>query len=86
MALYEYRCLKCAKAFTVQAKMNDAPPTRGPSCLQESCDLQKQMSRVFGQVAGRTPAPPQAPAQTVEAPREDPIHVCSKYCDHHAKP
>lgn len=79
MPTYEYRCLNCSKQFAVQARMQDPAPTHGPGCTA-ACALQKCLSRVFGQVAGVHPAPPEKKA--APAP-EKPTHVCSKYCEHH---
>ncbi len=85
MPTYEYVCVKCQLSFSIQAKMKDPAPKQGPDCQSTDCLLQKKLSRVFGQVAGRSPAPPATPVSKPQAVSEDPIHVCSKYCDHHGK-
>lgn len=88
MPTYVYRCLSCQKSFELQARMSDAPPTRGPDCASESgaaCRLEKAPSRVYGYVAGAKPPPaprPEARAQGKEAANEA-SHICSKYCDLH---
>ena len=52
MPIYEYRCHTCGKEFSVQAKMADAPPTRGLDCVSNKCQLEKQMSLTAGIVKG----------------------------------
>lgn len=79
MPIYEYKCQNCEMQFTIQASMHDPQPTKGPSC-DGPCQLQKCLSRVFGQVAGAHPTPAEKPQSK---PRETPSHVCSKYCDLH---
>lgn len=87
MPTYEYRCLACEKEYAIEARMSDPSPLKGPDCHGEDCRLEKRMSRVMGFVRGKAmapaPAPQRAAASAVET--KDPVHVCAKYCDHHAK-
>lgn len=81
MPTYDYRCQSCQTEFTVQARMNDPQPRTGPGCTGDSCQIQKRLSRVFGQVAGAYAAPVEKPAVPTAEPARS--HVCSKYCDLH---
>ncbi len=84
MPTYEYQCSNCSETFTVQARMQDPAPQRGPQCSRGTCSLQKKLSRVYGHVAGSTAAPQENASQVPSPPPElSPTHVCSKYCDLH---
>ncbi len=82
MPKYAYRCLNCSQQFTIEARMQDPAPTHAPGCGGSSCSIQKLMSPVMGWVKGSSPAPAPAPKR-VETVKDDPVHLCSKYCDHH---
>ena len=93
MPTYEYSCARCSREFVIEARMSDPAPLKGPNCETEhqECRLQKKLSRTFGYVAGRAPAPAQPPAAAAPAvsAAESAAHICSKYCDQHgarAKP
>jgi putative FmdB family regulatory protein len=87
MPTYAYRCMSCQYEFEVEARMQDAAPQQGPRCTGPDCRIQKLMKPVMGWVKGSSPAPAPAKASSpAEAPRfaaEDPVHLCSKYCDLH---
>lgn len=86
MPTYTYRCLKCSQQFLVEARMQDAAPTAAPGCSLNECRIQKVMTPVQGWVKGSSPAPRAPAPTTAKAPAvaaDDPVHLCSKYCDHH---
>ena len=86
MPTYEYRCNDCLKVFTIDAKMSDPAPTAGPGCALKDCTIEKKMSRVTGWIKGKATAPSLPLAAPVpKAETYDPVHLCSKYCDHHPK-
>jgi len=86
MPIYEYTCKTCSGTFEFVQKMNDVALTKRPSCMNESCLLEKIPSRFFGQIKRsektqiieETQALPSAPE-----PKETLTHVCAKYCDLH---
>ena len=44
MPTYDYICQTCGKTFEIQHKMSEPSPEVGPSCPQNNCKLQKQLS------------------------------------------
>ena len=83
MPTYQYQCESCEKTFLIQAKMQDPSPSHGPGCSLTTCKLRKHISRVFGQVAGRSVPPKPITVAENKPIEESPTHVCSKYCDLH---
>jgi putative FmdB family regulatory protein len=86
MPIYEYACKTCNKTFEFVQKMSDVALTKQPSCLNESCLLEKIPSRFFGQIKGSEKTQiieeTQALPNALET-KESPAHVCAKYCDLH---
>jgi len=86
MPSYEYHCVGCEKDYVIEAKMSDPAPAKGPACTLAECQLVKKISRFSGFVRGKATAPAPLPIRSAPKPEvNDTVHLCSKYCDHHAK-
>ncbi len=86
MPTYEYRCIACEKDYIIEARMSDPAPEKGAECHGDDCQLEKKISRVSGWIKGKASAPKELPVRaSASKESNDPVHVCAKYCDHHAK-
>lgn len=89
MPTYEYECSVCGDQFSCDRKLVDPDLKRKPGCENKTCKPQKVISRIFGHVKSgayqsrNEILQSESPPIDAETPVADPIHVCSKYCDHH---
>lgn len=92
MPLYEYHCSHCGKNFEIQHKMADPAPTSGPDCVEQGCQMERQISRVAAVVKSPNPMARAAQqlqdfgvAETKAATKPEPkSHQCGSGCALHS--